>query len=198
MMLILAYGVNLIQETLSKREFVDTRLVLQQFVEEHQSMIYNVCFRLLGNQQDAEDIAQDVFVKAYEKYGLFKGESRVSTWLYRIAVNLSLNLLKRRKRVRWMTLDFEKEDTEALPIHEPRSVEQPDLELEQSELGLTLQEAIQSLPEKQKTAFILHKLEGLSHQQISEILDISISSVEARIHRAKQSLRKKLVHLYKN
>lgn len=188
----------MIHEPIIRHVNVDTKILFQQLVQDYQEMIYNVCFRLLGNQQDAEDVAQDVFVRAYEKFELFKGDSQISTWLYRIAVNLSLNLIKRRKRVRWLTLDFDLNNNEALRIPEPKAEEQPDTELEQTELGKTIQQAIQSLPEKQKTAFVLHKMEGLSHQQIAEILDITVSSVEARIHRAKLSLRNKLINLYTN
>jgi len=161
-------------------------------------MVYNVCFRLIGNAQDAEDIAQDVFVRAYQYQGQFEGRSEISTWLYRIAVNLSLNFLKRRKRWGWLTLEFDNPDPAPLPIKEPEADERPDRQFDNQELGQILQMAIQQLPEKQKTAFVLHKLEGLSHQQISEILGISIPSVEARIHRARQTLKKELIRLVKN
>lgn len=166
-----------------------------QFIQKNQKMVYNICLKMLNNRQDAEDIAQDVFVKAYENFNTFEGNAQISTWLYRIAVNLSLNFIKRKKRLNWLTLDFD--SSTSGKIIEPPATEQPDIIFDQNELDQTLQQAIHKLPEKQKTAFILNKLEGLSHQKISEILNISISSVEARIHRAKQSLRRDLVALAK-
>lgn len=191
-----SFGDNLKTATKSKKS--ESAHTFFQLVQQNQEMIYNVCFRLIGNRQDAEDIAQDVFVRAHQNLAQFQGESEISTWLYRIAVNLSLNFIKRRKRLRWLTLDFEDKAQTALPIKEPEADERPDFQFDNQELGQVLQQAIQKLPEKQRTAFVLHKLEGLSHQKISEILEISISSVEARIHRAKQTLKKELIGMVKN
>ena len=168
------------------------------FVQKYQSMIYNVCLRLIGNRQDAEDIAQDVFVKAFEYFESYKGDAHISTWLYRIAVNLSLNFIKRRKRIRWLTLDFTASPGETESFPEPHADEQPETDFEQKEINRVIQRAIHQLPEKQKTAFVLHKLEGLSHQKISEILNIPVTSVESRIHRAKQTLQKALIPVLKN
>ncbi|MCI0515332.1 RNA polymerase sigma factor [candidate division KSB1 bacterium] len=167
-----------------------------KFVSEQQSRIYNVCFRLTGNRADAEDVAQDVLVKAIQNLNSFQANSQLTTWLYRIAVNESLNFIKRRKRLQWLTLDFENSTLDPLPLQPASEQEQPDYLLERKELELALQQAIQQLPEKQKTAFVLHKLEGLAHQEIAEILQISVANVEARIHRAKLTLQKQLIRFW--
>ncbi|MBN1348990.1 RNA polymerase sigma factor [candidate division KSB1 bacterium] len=166
-------------------------LSFPQLVDDYKDMIYRVCLRLLKNQQDAEDIAQDAFIKAFNHLSEFRAESDVSTWLYRIAVNLSLNHLRRRKRQRWLFLEFNDSDENAsyADLPSPDS-QQPDNIYERNEMQRLLNRAIDSLPESQRAPFILHKLEGLTNQKIAEIMNSSVSSVESRIHRAKRKIQK--------
>jgi RNA polymerase sigma-70 factor (ECF subfamily) len=167
------------------------------FVELYQSSVLSACYRILGNQQDAEDVAQDVFVMVYRKAESFRGESGLSTWLYRIAVNLSLNRLRRRKWDRLfgiLTLS-EAESEETIDRMEAPEQDRPDRQLEANERSRILTDLLNTLPEKQRVAIILHKIEGLSHQEIAEILQISLSSVESLVHRAKRNLQKKLIPL---
>jgi RNA polymerase sigma-70 factor (ECF subfamily) len=166
-------------------------------VERYQSSVLNVCYRILSDQQDAEDVTQDVFVIVYRKAKSFRGESGLSTWLHRIAVNLSLNRLRKRK---WDPLfgiltPSEAKLEEITDMMEAPEQDRPDRQLEASERGRILTEVLNTLPDKQRVAIILHKIEGLSHQEIAEILQISLSSVESLIHRAKRNLQKKLIPL---
>ena len=166
-------------------------------VELYQSSVLSACYRILGNQKDAEDVAQDVFVMVYRKAESFRGESGLSTWLYRIAVNLSLNRLRRRKWDRLfgiLTLS-EAESEETTVRMEAPEQDRPDRQLEANERSRILTDVLNTLPEKQRVAIILHKIEGLSHQEIAEILQISLSSVESLVHRAKRNLQKKLIPL---
>lgn len=166
-------------------------------VELYQSSVLNICHRILSNEQDAEDVAQDVFVSAYRKARSFRGQSKVSTWLYRIAVNLSMNQLRKRKWDRYLDiLTFSETRGEGhTGALETADADRPDRQLEAKERDRILMDALATLPERQRVAMILHRLEGLSHQEIAEVLQISISSVESLIHRAKHRLQKKLLPL---
>ena len=183
---------ELIQRIVAKND-----AAFRTLVELYQSSVLSACYRILGNQQDAEDVAQDVFVMVYRKAESFRGESGLSTWLYRIAVNLSLNRLRRRKWDRLfgiLTLS-EAESEETIDRMEAPEQDRPDRQLEANERSRILTDVLNTLPEKQRVAIILHKIEGLSHQEIAEILQISLSSVESLVHRAKRNLQKKLIPL---
>ena len=160
----------------------------QKLVEHHKAFVYNTCYNFIGNHQQAEETAQDVFLQIYKSASAFRHQSKVSTWLYRIAVNRSLNVIRRNKRSRWIKSLTTEE------IKEARGKE-PDKLLEKKEMKALLKAAVDSLPEKQRTVFILNKYENLSAKEIGEILGISSNSVEVRIHRAKINLQKKLSSL---
>ena len=168
-------------------------------VDQYQHLVINTCYHLIGNRQDAEDVAQEVFFQVYKSAKKFRQEAKLSTWLYRIAVNRSLNLIRDKKRSGWLRslsslLEGERQRVADVPASDS---DRPDVALEKKERNVMLQKAIDSLPEKQKAAFVLHKYEGLSYQEIAGILQHSLSSVESLIHRAKLNLQKKLVHYLK-
>lgn len=162
----------------------------QEFVGRYQSLIINTCFRLTGDRENAEDVAQEVFFQVYRKAKSFRGQSKLSTWLYRIAVNLSLNFNRKKNLSHY---DLQGTGMEAGSEHMEKSYvssnQSPDSVLEKKEENRFIREAVESLPEKQRTAFILHYWEGLSYREIADILKTSLSSVESRIHRAKNALR---------
>ncbi|MGB7062930.1 MAG: sigma-70 family RNA polymerase sigma factor [Candidatus Zixiibacteriota bacterium] len=168
-------------------------------VDRYQGLVVNTCYGLLGNRQDAEDVAQEVFLQVYKSAGEFRREAKLSTWLYRIAVNRSLNFLRDKKRSGWLRslsslLEGEHQRVVELPAS---NSDQPDVALEKKERNVVVQKAIDSLPEKQRTAFVLHKYEGLSYQEIAGIMHRSLSSVESLIHRAKSNLQRELIHYLK-
>ena len=171
----------------------------KKLVETHQKMVVNTCFGLLHNREDAEDIAQDVFVEVYRSVANFRADAKLSTWLYRIAVNRSLNHIRDNKKHRWLSV-FESEDKaenkRLLQIESSKS-DQPGFELENKQRAVILHEAISSLPENQKVAFTLNKYEELSYNEIAEVMELSVSSVESLLFRAKKNLQKKLYKCYK-
>jgi RNA polymerase sigma-70 factor (ECF subfamily) len=169
---------------ISKRDLI----AFQQLVERHYTFVYNTCFNLIGNSQQAEETVQDVFFQVHKSAGSFRHRSKVSTWIYRIAVNRSLNVIRHNKRTRWI------KSLAAEEIEEARGKE-PDKLLEKKEMKDLIKAAVNALPEKQRVAFILNKYENLSPGEIAEILHISTNSVEVRIHRAKINLQKKLTSL---
>lgn len=160
----------------------------------YKSAIFNVCFRMLGNRQEAEDITQDVFFQVYKSASRFRFESKLSFWLYRIAVNLCLNHQKKKKRAQWFSLDDLLESSKEKIKDTPASTDnRPDVLFEKSEKEFIVQQAINSLPKQQRVAVILHRHEGLSYQEIAKVMACSVASVESRLHRAKVRLAKKLL-----
>lgn len=164
-------------------------------IDRYQVLVINTCSNLLGNRDDAEDVAQEVFFQVYKSAEKFRQEAKISTWLYRIAVNRSLNFMRYNKRSRWLkglTSLLEDERKQVTDVPASNSA-RPDVALEKKERNVIVKKAIDSLPEKQRAAFVLHKYEGLSYQEIAGIMQRSLSSVESLIHRAKLNLQKKLV-----
>lgn len=163
-------------------------------VEKYQMMVFKACFHILSNAEDAEDVAQEVFIEAYLSISGFRGDSKISTWLYRIAINKSKNLLRKN---RWQQLIHRfglfipAEKTEFVEL-EDHSAHEAMNRMERNEEQAILWKAIEDLPENQRIAFTLHKYEELSYQEISEAMQTSLSAVESLIHRAKLNLQKKL------
>lgn len=159
-------------------------------VKNYQDRVYNTAIGIVQNAEDAEDVAQEVFIQVYKSIHAFKGESKLSTWMYRIATTRSLDLLRSRKsKKRFGFLQRLFGDGNE-PLHEIPDFNHPGVELDRKENAAKLFRAINKLPENQKTAFTLHKIEDLSYQEISEIMQSTIAAVESLMHRAKQNLRK--------
>jgi RNA polymerase sigma-70 factor, ECF subfamily len=163
-------------------------------VEQYQQKVFTTCMGFLLNKEDAEDIAQEVFVEVYRSVDKFRQESRLSTWLYRISVNKSLNHIKKDRKNRLM-LSLENIFISGSEDERSRisKLETDEDNIEKRENALVLHNAIESLGTNQKIAFTLHKYDDLSYKEISEIMDLSLSSVESLIHRAKLNLHKKLI-----
>ena len=155
-------------------------------VDTYQLMVVNTCYAFVHDRDEAEDIAQDVFVQVFESLGRFRFESKLSTWLYRIAVNRSINHCKSpRGRAIKIDIDSWKQQEVA------HSVEMPQQQiLEEQEQIELLHKAIDKLPENQRTALILNKYEELSYKEIADVMGVSLSSVESLIFRAKNNLEK--------
>ena len=163
-------------------------------VETHQRRVINVAYRLLRNREDAEDVAQETFLRVYLSAKSYKPKAELSTYLYTIATNLALNRLRKKKRLRWFSLDQLEEDEETGFGQEAPAdpADRPDESLERAEREVVVRRALDALPPAQKTAVVLSRYEGLSYKQIAEVMGLSVSAVESKLHRAKQTLRKKL------
>lgn len=176
----------------------DDDRAFKQLVEKHKDRVYNTCLGFLRNTEDAEDIAQEVFVKVFNSIATFKGDSSLSTWIYRISVNKSLELLRYRKREKrfgfFKALMNTDDSADAIEDHD--TYVHPGIDLENKERAKVLMDAIGRLPESQKVAFTLHKIEGLSYKEIAGVMDKSLSAVEALMHRAKQNLQDDLYEYY--
>lgn len=168
----------------------------RQLVEQYQAMIYNTALGIVQQAEDAEDITQEVFIQVMNSIGSFKGESKLSTWIYRVSVTKSLEQLRRKKRkkrfaVFSMFAPEEKEEEMAAEFDHPGVV------MENKEKARLLFRATKELPDNQRVAFILNKTEGLSYREVSEVMQLSVSSVESLLHRAKQHLQKILETYYR-
>jgi RNA polymerase sigma factor (sigma-70 family) len=161
-------------------------------VDANQDRVFNTAIGIVQNAEDAEDVAQEVFIQVFRSIHSFKGESKLSTWIYRITTTRALDLLRSRKsKKRFGFLQRLLGDSNE-PLHEIPDFYHPGVAMDQKENAARLFKAINKLPENQKTAFTLHKLEDLSYQEISEVMQTSVAAVESLMHRAKQNLRKML------
>lgn len=152
--------------------------------------VYNTALSYVLQVEDAEEITQDVFIKIFQNSATFKGDASVSTWIYRITVNTALNHLEKKKRLSFLIFTKVK--------REPISFEHPSFLLENKEEAKLLFEVIQTLPDAQKTAFILSFIEDLPRQEVADIMELSLKAVESLLQRGKGNLRKKLEKKYPN
>ena len=169
------------------------RIAIHTLVNKYQKKVIKTAFYFLQNMEDAEDLSQEIFIDILDSSRRFRRTSTLSTWIYRITVNRSLNLLKknRRKRIFYSLEDFFVKKTNDIDPTNYVTVKTTS-PMEENERREILNKAIQSLPENQKIAFILCKYEELSYKEIAEIMNISLSSIESLIHRAKLNLQKRL------
>ena len=161
----------------------------------YQNMVYNTALGIVQNEEDADDITQEVFEQVYISIGSFKGESKLSTWLYKITISKSLDHIKKKKRKKRFGVVQSLFGGSDVEKYSPVEFNHPGVQLEQKERASELFAALKQLPDKQKIAFILHKVEGQSYQEIAEIMNKSLNAVEALMSRAKANL-KTLLHNY--
>ncbi len=178
---------------------MNNKEVFRQLVEDYKDKVVNTCFGFVHQQEDAEDIAQEVFVEAWLNYHKFRGEASLSTWLYRIAVNKSLDALRKRKTRKYIDLiknllHLNNEDHNQIK----ESNLDPLQKIETEEREQVLINALDLIPVNQKIAITLAKYEDLSMKEIAEVMETTESAVESLLSRAKVSLRKHLEEYYKN
>jgi RNA polymerase sigma factor (sigma-70 family) len=185
---------------LSEQEFIlslqkGDPQAFKQLVETWQNMVYNTVLSIVQDIQEAEDVAQEVFIQVYQSVKNFRGDAKLSTWIYRVAVTKALDAERKKKTKKrvanlksWVGLGEKEED--AAHFHHPG------VQLDNKELAAVLFKAMQKLPENQRIAFTLIKAEGLSYDETAEIMNVSVKAVEALMHRAKENLRKLLQHYY--
>ncbi len=179
------------------KNIIDDNILIDRFLEgddsafkalidKYKRKVYLTAYRLLGNHEDANDITQEVIIKMYKELKNFRRESSIYTWLYRIVTNLSLNELKKRKIRNFFDYD---EVDEWLFKDDKQS---PELSYRENELSNKIQEAINKLPEKQRIVFTLRYYDGLSYEEISDILGTSVGALKANYFHAINKLQKEL------
>lgn len=170
---------------------IDNQSRFEKLYHEFQKLVYNVALNYLQNTEDAEEVTQDVFVKVYNSLGNFNQKSSYKTWIYRITINQCLDFLKQKNSQKRFFIFGKKSQNEQEYLN-TSTFEHPGILMEQQEDAKILFEIINTLTENQRTAFLLSKLDGVSNPEIAEIMQLSISSVESLIFRAKNNLKEKL------
>ncbi len=169
----------------------------QLLVDLFSKKVYNTCIGMLQNREDAEDVTQDIFIAIHLNSKEFKEESSLSTWIYRITVNKCLEFIRkksRKKRFGIFKSIFSSDGERAIENHS--DFIHPGIQLENQERAKILFKAIDLLPEQQRTAYILHKMEQVSYNEIADIMQLSLSAVESLLFRGKQNLKKHLSIYY--
>lgn len=173
----------------------ENRINITEVVEKYHPMVFRIAVGFVHIREDAEDITQEVFIKIYQNQDKFRGESEISTWLYRITVNTSLNFIAQKKRRSF--LQFGDELLKNL-FGKADERKNPQQELEEAEEKAEIRKVIDSLPEKQRIAFVLTRYDELPQKEVAEIMQISQRAVEQLLLRAKANLNKKLSSAIRN
>lgn len=166
----------------------------EQLVGRLQGRVYSVAYRILGQQQDAEDVVQQTFLSLIEHIDTFRGESAVATWVFRIATNFALKVLRKKRGL--PTVAYEDETDSYAQVPHPEYIaawkETPESLAEQAEMRQLLDQAIAELDDKYRIVFVLRDIEGLSTEETSDILGLTVSNVKVRLLRARMQLRERL------
>jgi len=190
---------------INQEEFIENlrsgnQAAFSLLIDDYQQKVFHTCISYVPNKEDAEDIAQEVFLEVYKSIGKFKENSKLSTWIYKICTNKCLEFIRKKnakKRLVFMQRILGNE----IPLDKTNfftEFNHPGILLEHKEQSETIYLAINTLPESQKTVFTMAKLDGKTYQEIVEITGKSMSSVESIMFRAKKNLQKKLANFYKN
>ncbi|MBN2744372.1 MAG: sigma-70 family RNA polymerase sigma factor [Marinilabiliaceae bacterium] len=174
-----------------------TPLSFETLVETYQHRVYSICYKFLKNAQDAEDVSQEVFVDIYRNFDQFRGDAALSTWVYRIAVNRCMDHLRTQKRKKRNAFAFFNKENSELERLSPPTEFHPHAQLEQKEKETLLHQAIEKLPERQRVAFTLAKIDGMKQDDVAQIMNTTVASVESLLIRAKNKLKDELSGYFK-
>jgi RNA polymerase sigma factor (sigma-70 family) len=174
---------------------IENQSHFEKLYHEYKTLVFNVALNYLQNVEDAEEITQDVFVKAYHSHNKFNQKSSYKTWIYRITINQCLDHIKQKKSQKRFFIYGKKSQNEQEYLNSS-TFEHPGILMENMEDAAILFGVINTLTENQKTAFLLSKLDGLSNPEIAEIMQLSISSVESLIFRGKATLQERLAEKF--
>ncbi len=165
-------------------------------VQLYHKMVINTCYRFLLNREDAEDTAQEVFVEVFQSVNAFRQDAKLSTWIYRIAVTKSLDEIKKRNRKKRITSVGKVLGLENI-AHWLAGGDSPDKKIQQSEQLKEIMQALNTLPDSQRVAFTLSKIDGYTNAEIAEIMGASIQAVESLVSRAKKKVSAELEKIFK-
>ena len=157
-------------------------------VKEYEKNVYNLALRMTGDPEDAADMAQDAFIKAYNSLGSFRGDSKFSVWLYRIVSNLCLDFLRSRKRRPTVSLSVENDEGEDMEFEIADESQSPETLLEQKLTREAVRCGLDSLPPEQRQILLLREIQGLSYEEIAQVLELESGTVKSRIFRARKRL----------
>ena len=177
------FGEEVSNSELVKKSQLGDKSAFEELVKRHQELVFSLSFKLTGNRELANDVAQEAFIRAWKAIGKFRGDSTFGTWIYRITVNTAWTLRKKAKKHYSLNI----EDTqEPVVVDEKKD---PELVAINSDLSLVLRKALNQIPLEQRIIVELKNIEGRSHKEIADYLDISVTAAKVRLHRAHQKLR---------
>ena len=177
------YSKEISNSELVKKSQLGDRSAFEQLVLRHQELVFSLAYKLTGNREMANDVAQEAFIRAWKAIEKFRGDSTFSTWIYRITVNTAWTLRKKAKKHNTLNID----DTyEPIVIDEKKD---PEMVAINSDLSSVLSKALNNLPVEKRIIVELKNIEGRSHKEIADYLDISVTAAKVRLHRAHQKLR---------
>ncbi len=199
------YVYFLFNYSLSEENFINQlqagkQAAFSQLLDDYQQKVFGTCISFIPNREDAEDVAQEVFLEVFKSVSKFKGDSKLSTWIYKVATNKCLEFIRKKntkKRFAFMQTILGNE----IPLDKTSyftEVNHPGILLENKEKSAIIFKAINTLPEAQRVVFTLAKIDDKSYQEIVDITGKSLSSVESLMFRAKKGLQEKLENFYKN
>lgn len=182
------------EQELVRRAKDGDQLAFEQLVTDNEKRIYNLCRRMVGDQEDAAELTQEAFLNAWRGLSGFQAESAFSTWLYRLASNVCLDFLRREKRRKSLSLTVVSLDQEeAVELEIPDQRYAPEGELERLEQRQAIRDGLARLSEEHRQVLVLRELSGLSYREIAQLLGVEEGTVKSRIARARGALRKVLV-----
>ena len=190
---------------MSEQDFINQlmagkEVAFSKLLDDYQQKVFGTCISFIPNKEDAEDVAQEVFLEVFKSISKFKGDSKLSTWIYKIATNKCLEFIRKKntkKRFAFMQTILGNE----IPVDKTNyftEMNHPGILLENKEKSAVIFKAINTLPESQRVIFTLAKIDDKSYQEIVEITGKSLSAVESILFRAKKGLQQKLANFYKN
>ena len=157
----------------------------ERLYEQHNKRVYSLCFRMLGNASQAEDLTQEVFLQVFKKIGSFRGDSAFTTWLHRLTINqVLMHFRKRGVKLEHTSEEGDFTNVVETPLQSTRRISMVD--------RLALEKAISELPPGYRTVFVLHDVQGYEHEEISNLLDVSIGTSKSQLHKARMRLRELL------
>ncbi|WP_304509481.1 RNA polymerase sigma factor [Anaerotignum sp.] len=169
----------------------------EELIQQHEKIVYNVALRMMNHSEDAKDISQEVFIKAYKNITGFDERSTFSTWIYRITVNTCIDEMRKRKGKQKLFLDNEFENEEGKVKQEiPSQCDTPEETLIRKEEKNEILTALQEISEDYRTVFILRDIRGLSYDEIAEITGLALGTVKSRISRARNHLKKEIYRIW--
>ena len=161
-----------------------------KLVDKYHSRIYSLTYQMTSNREDAEDLTQEIFIKAFEALPRFKGRSSFYTWLYRIGINKTINYRKKRNRNRPLSIDALDQDITYDEVYaELDSKDSPLRHIGLNELQVKLNEAMQKLSFKHRTVVVMHDIEGIPHDEIAKIVGVSVGTIRSRLFYARRQLQ---------
>ena len=177
------------QEAMAIQQVLDGDVnAFEPIVKEYEKNVYNLALKMTGNPEDAADLSQEAFIKAYNSLSSFRGDSKFSVWLYRIVSNLCLDFLRSRKRRPTVSLSAENEDGEEVELDIADESQSPEALLERKLTREAVRRGLDSLPEEQRQILLLREIQGFSYEEIAGTLDLEAGTVKSRIFRARKRL----------